>query len=164
MYLTYGNAGLLQLHVENTMALERPGKPEWTNSQSLWNGGWPSYEFGDGSNGYSGIMRLANGAPSVTVTSRSIADTPNVLTVEFQDALNGYQQDSYQMADPDDARLTGQQVSATLPALGLPNYDQAGRILKFTLDKSIRGNTYIQFETSVKAFGIRPGDLIRSRI
>jgi hypothetical protein len=160
LYLTYGNAGLLQLHVENTAALERPSKPEWSNSQSVWNGGWPSYEFGDGSNGYSGIMRLANGAPSVAVTSRGIADTPNALTVEFQDALNGYQQDSYQMADPNDARLTGQQVSATLPALGLPNYDQAARILKFTLDKSIRGNTYIQFETSVKSFGIRPGDLI----
>ena len=45
-------------------------------------------------------------------------------------------------------------------ALGLPNYDQAARILQFNLDKSIRGNTYIEFETSVKAFGIRPGDLI----
>ena len=160
LYLTYGTGGVLQLQVENTVALERPGKPDWSNSQAVLNGGWPSYEFGDGSNGYSGIMRLANGAPSVTVTSRPIADTPNFLTVEFQDSFNGYQQDSYQMADPIDTALTGQEVSGMLTALGIPNYDQAGRMLKFTLDKSIRGNTYIQFETSVKAFGIRPGDII----
>jgi len=160
LYLTYGPGGVLQLQVENTLALERATKPDWSNSTAELNGGWPSYEFGDGSSGYSGIMRLADGTPSVTVTSRSMADTPNVLTVEFQDSLNSYQQDSYQMVDPDDVGATGQEVSATLTALGLPNYDQASRILKFTLDKSIRGNTYVQFLTSVKAFGIRPGDLI----
>jgi hypothetical protein len=96
----------------------------------------------------------------VTLTSRSIADTPNRLSVEFQDALNGYQQDSYELVAPDDVALAGQEVSMTLSAMGLPNYDQAARILKFNLDKSVRGNTYIAFETSVKAFGIRPGDLI----
>jgi hypothetical protein len=45
-------------------------------------------------------------------------------------------------------------------ALGLPQYDQAARMLKFNLDKSIRGNTYIEFQTSVKVFGVRPGDII----
>jgi hypothetical protein len=80
--------------------------------------------------------------------------------VEFQDALNGYQQDSYELVDPDDVALAGQEVSSVLAALGIPNYDQAARILQFNLDKSVRGNTYIAFETSVKAFGIRPGDLI----
>jgi hypothetical protein len=160
LYLTYGPGGVLQLQVENTVALERASKPAWSNSRDELDGGWPSYEFGDGSNGYSGIMRLADGTPSVTVTSRSIADTPNVLTVEFQDALNSYQQDSYQLVDPNDVAATGQEVSATLTALGLPNYDQAARILKFTLDKSIRGNTYVQFLTSVRSFGVRPGDLI----
>ena len=43
---------------------------------------------------------------------------------------------------------------------GIPNFDQAARILKLNLDRSVRGNTYVEFETSVKAFGIRPGDLI----
>ncbi len=83
------------------------------------NGGWPSYEFGDGSNGFSGILRKPTGEPSVRVYSRSIADTPNCYAVEFQDALNGYQQDSYSLVDPDDVALSGQQVSATLTALGI---------------------------------------------
>ena len=160
LYLTYGPGGTLQLQVENTAALERPAKPAWSNSTEPLNGGWPSYEFGDGSNGVSGILRRPNGEPSVTVTARGIADTPNRLSVEFQDALNGYQQDSFELVDPADIALAGQEVSKTLPALGLPHYDQAARILKFNLDKSVRGNTYIEFDTSVKAFGIRPGDLI----
>ncbi len=45
-------------------------------------------------------------------------------------------------------------------AIGIPNYDQAGRILQFNLDKAVKGNVYIEFNTSVKAFGVRPGDII----
>lgn len=160
MYLTYGPSGTLQAKIENTIALESPAEPAWSNSTEPLNGGWPSYEFGDGSNGLSGIMRKANGASSVVVTARSIADTPNCMSVEFQDSLNGYQQDSYEIVDPDDIALTGQTTSATLMALGLPQFDQASRILKFNLDKSILGNTYIAFQTSIKTFGVSPGDLI----
>jgi hypothetical protein len=160
MYLTYGPAGVLQAKVENSIALQSPSRPAWSNSTETLNGGWPSYEFGDGSSGFSGIMRTANGASTVVVTSRSIANTPNCMSVDFQDALNGYQQDSYEMVDQDDIALTGQTTSATLMALGLPQFDQASRILKFNLDKSILGNTYIAFQTSIKTFGVSPGDVI----
>jgi hypothetical protein len=160
MYLTYGPAGVLQAKVENTIALEQPSQPSWSNSTESLNGGWPSYEFGDGSNGFSGILRKSNGASSVILKSRSIADSPNCMTVEFQDSLNGYQQDSYEMVDPDDIALTGQTTSAGLMALGIPQFDQASRILKFNLDKSVDGNTYVEFQTSIKAFGVSPGDII----
>jgi hypothetical protein len=82
------------------------------------------------------------------------------LAVEFQDALNEYQQDSYSLTDVDDVQRAGQEITAPITALGIPNYDQAARILKFNLDRAIRGNTYVQFQTSVKALGIQPGDLI----
>ena len=160
LYLTYGSGGMLQLSVENAIAAQQATKPTGSNSVEELNGGWPSYEFGDGSNGFTGILRRDNGEPSVSVSSRSIADTPNCYSVEFQDALNGYQQDSYSVVDADDISLAGQQVTAPLMAAGLANYDQAARILKFNLDKSVRGNTYVDFETSVRAFGVRPGDLI----
>jgi len=151
LYLTYGPGGVLQLQVENTAALQQPAKPDCSNSTQPLNGGWPSYEFDDGSSGFSGILRLPNGEPSVDSDARSIADTPNRLSVEFQDALNGYQQDSYELVDPDDVALAGQEVSMTLSAMGLPNYDQAARILKFNLDKSVRGNTYIAFRNQCKS-------------
>jgi len=160
LYLTYGAGGVLQVNVENSIALQQPTQSPYTNSTESLNGGWPAYEFGDGTLGVSGILRKATGEPTVVVSSRSITDTPNSLSIDFQDSLNGYQQDSYTVVDPDDISLTGQQVTATLMAIGLPGYDQAARILKFNLDKSLQGNTLIQFETSVQGFGIRPGDLI----
>jgi hypothetical protein len=160
LYLTYGGGGVLQVNVENSIALQQPGHSTWSNSTDSLDGGWPAYEFGDGTTGVSGILRKSTGEPSVVVSSRSIADTPNSLSIDFQDAMNSYQQDSYTVVDPDDVSLTGQQVTATLMAIGLPNYDQAARMLKFNLDKTLSGNTYIQFETSIMAFGIRPGDLI----
>jgi hypothetical protein len=160
LYLTYGPGGALQLQVENSLALQQPTQSAYTNSTGSLSGGWPAYEFGDGSSGVTGILRQQSGEPSFTISSRSIADTPNCFTIDFQDSLNSYQQDSYTVVDPDDIALAGQTVTATLMAIGLPNYDQAARILQFTLDKSVSGNTYIQFDASIKAFGIRPGDLI----
>lgn len=160
LLFTYSVGGLLQVEVENTLALQQPSKPPGSNSTEQLNGGWPAYEFSDGAAGISNILRKANGEPTVQVWSRSIAETPNQVTVEFQDALNEYQQDSLLLVDVNDVSLTGQVVTSALPALGIPNYDQAARILKFTLDKSVQGNTYVRFETSVKGLGLRPGDII----
>src|SRR5215831_21275136 len=101
-------------------------------------------------------MRKPTGEPSFRLYSRSMADTPNRFSVEFQDSLNEYQQDSFSLVDADDVALSGQEVSQTLPALGLANFDQAARILKVNLDKSIRGNTYVEFDTSVKSLGVKP--------
>ena len=160
LLFTYSVGGMLQLQVENAIALQQPTKPAWSNSTEPLNGGWPAYEFSDGSMGAANIVRKANGEPSVQVSSRSIVDTPNQATVEFQDAFNGYQQDSLLLVDVDDIELSGQVISTTLMGLGIPNYDQAARILRFTLDKAISGNTYLTFETSLKALGLRPGDII----
>jgi hypothetical protein len=160
LLLSYGVNGVLQLRMENRLSVESPDKPEWSNSRQMLDGGWPSYEFGDGTSMSSGILRKDSGEPGLRLFSRSMADTPNRLTVEFQDALNEYQQDSFSLVDPDDVGRSRQEISAPLSALGLPNFNQAARILKLALDKSIRGNTYVEFETSIKGFGIRPGDLI----
>ncbi len=160
LYLTYSPGGKLQLRCENTLALEQPVKAEGSNATETLNGGWPAYEFGDGSNGFSGILRKANGEPSIRLWSRSTAETPNRLAVEFQDAFNEYQHDSVSLVDVNDVLRTGQEVSATLPALGIPNFNQAARIVRFHLDKSIEGNSYVEFETTVRAFGLKPGDLI----
>ncbi len=160
LLFTYNVGGLLQLQVENSLALQQAAKPAWSNSTETLNGGWPSYEFSDGSAGIANILRKETGEPTVRMSSRSIADSPNQVTVEFQDSFNEYQQDSLLLVDVNDVALTGQVITTALPALGISNYDQAGRILKFALDKSIQGNTYIEFETSVKALGLRPGDII----
>jgi hypothetical protein len=160
LLLTYDAAGNLELRVENAISLQQPNQPEWSNSTENLADGWPSYEFGDGSNGISGLLRKPDGEPSIRIYSRSLADTPNRFAVEFQDSLNEYQQDSFSLVDPDDVTRAGQEVTATFNAIGIANFNQAARLLKWSLDKSIRGNTYIEFDTSVKAFGVRPGDII----
>ena len=160
LFLTFGFNGKLQLKVENTLALQQPTKPANSNATIVLNGGWPSYEFGDGANGTSGILRNPNGSSSVRLWARSAADCPNRLSVEFQDAFNEYQQDSFSLVDADDVSQTGQEINVTLPALGIANYDQAARILEFNLSKSIAGNFFVEFQTSVKALGLTPGDII----
>ena len=160
LFLTYGPNGLLQVRVENSIFLQQPVKPANSNASESLDGGWPAYEFGDGSTSATGVMRLADGASSVKLWSRGAADCPNRFSIEFQDSFNEYQQDSYSLVDADDVARTGQEISATVSALGIANSDQASRILKFNLDKSVQGNTYIEFQTSVKALGLKPGDLI----
>ena len=160
LYLAHNIDGRLQLRVEDTLALQQPSKPEGSNSLGVLDGGWPSYEFGDGTEGTSGILRKENGEPTIRFWSRSAADTPNRFSVEFQDAFNEYQQDSLSLVDIDDVLRTGQEISVSLNALGIPNFHQAARIIQLQLDKSIRGNTYVQFDTSVRGVGLKPGDLI----
>lgn len=158
LYLTFSATGLLQLNAEDTLALQQPSKLAGSNSTEPLNGGWPAYEFGD--NAFSGILRRDNGEVTLRVSSQSAAATPNRYTVEFQDEFNEYQQDSLSMVDVDDSLLCGQDIVVSLAALGLPNFDQAARAAALQLYKSVHGNTYVDFETSVKAVGLKPGDLI----
>ena len=158
LYLLLSTAGLLQLNLEDTLAAQQPTKAAGSNSTETLDGGWPAYEFGD--TAFSGIVRRSSGASSLSMSSRSAADSPNRYTVEFQDQFNEFQQDSLSLVDVNDALLCGQDVVVSLTALGLPNLDQAVRAAALQLYKSVYGNTYVEFETSVKAAGLRPGDII----
>ena len=160
LMLAYGNGGLLTLRVENTVALQQPAKPDGSNSTEELNGGWPSYEFSDSSATFSGLVRNANGDPAIRLWAQSGAGTANRLTVEFQDEFNEYQQDSLSLVDVDDAVLTQREVTTSFAALGLPNFDQATRMLQLQLQKTIEGYTFIDFETTVRGVGLSPGDLI----
>jgi hypothetical protein len=160
LILTYESGGLLALRVENTLALQQPSKPDGSNSAATLAGGWPAYEFSDGSAAFSGLLRKSSGEPAIRLRAQSTSATPNRLTVEFQDEFNEYQQDSLSLVDVDDALLTDRQVTAAFPALGLPNFDQAARALQLQLSRAIDGYTFIDFETTVKGIGLSPGDLI----
>lgn len=160
LLLTFGANGRLRLTAENTIGRQQETKPEGSNSAEMVRGGWPAYEFGDGTNGTTGILRRSNGEPSLRVWSRTTAESPNRWSVEFQNSFNEYQQDSVSLADMDDVLAAGQELSAMVPALGLPHFDQAARVTRFHLMKSIEGNRYVEFETGPQALGLRPGDLI----
>ncbi|MBI4876808.1 MAG: hypothetical protein HY822_19400 [Acidobacteria bacterium] len=153
-------AGRLELVAEEALPVQTPVKPEGSNATEPLMEGWPAYEFGDGSTAASGILRRESGESTVRLWSRPAADCPNRVSVEFQDAFNEYQQDSLSLVDVDDARATGHEIGATLNALGLANLDQALRVAWRQLKRWVEGNTYIEFESSVRALHLRPGDLI----
>jgi Putative phage tail protein len=160
LMLSYDTSGLLNLRIENTLALQQPTAPDGTNSTEPLNGGWPSYEFSDGSATFSGILRDSKGNPAIRLYSQNGTSTTNQLTVEFQDEFNQFQQDSLTLVDIDDSMLTDRIVTAPFPGVGLPNFDQATRMLQLQLNKTIAGYTLVEFSTSVKGIGIAPGDLI----
>ena len=72
LLLTYGMNGALQLRVENRASLEQPSKPAWSNAVEVLNGGWPSYEFGDGSNGFSVSSPVVSGVAQFQLTGLSV--------------------------------------------------------------------------------------------
>ncbi|HZQ50629.1 MAG TPA: phage tail protein [Bryobacteraceae bacterium] len=160
LMLRYGATGLLELLPETTLAAQQPVLPDGGNSVEPLDGGWPAYEFSDSSAPFSGIVRNSNGTPSIRLVSRSIAETSNRLSVEFQDASNEYQQDSLSLLDADDSALVGYEISSQSTALGIANYSQATRVLLRQLDKSIKGNLFLEFQTSFRALKVRPGDII----
>jgi hypothetical protein len=160
LYITYGPGGLLELHSEGSFAIQHPNKADGSNSTEKLNEGWPSYEFGDASSPFSGLLRRENGEPSLRFFAKSTGDSPNRYSVEFQDAFNEYQQDSLSLVHVEDVLSTGQEVSTRLNALGIPNFSQAARVIRRQLSKAVDGNFFAEFETSVRGIGLKPGDLI----
>ncbi|HEX4231181.1 MAG TPA: phage tail protein [Bryobacteraceae bacterium] len=160
LMIRFGVNGLLELLPETTIAMQQQTLPDGGNSTATLNGGWPAYEFSDGSGPFSGIARTASGASSIILTSRSLAETSNRLSLEYQDASNEYQQDSLSLVDADDLALIGYEISSQSTALGVANASQATRVLLRQLDKSTKGNRFIEFQTSFRAMKVRPGDII----
>ncbi|MCC6585581.1 MAG: hypothetical protein IT168_02580 [Bryobacterales bacterium] len=160
MFLVINQNGRLALRVEGTFALQQGDRQVGTNAQQKLNGGWPAYEFGDGTDGKSGIVRKPNGQSSVTLWARGTAECANRWSVEFQDSFNEYQQDSLSLVDVDDVRAIRQELSATSTALGVTNFHQAARVLRLQLNKALKGNIFLSFQTSVRGVCLRPGDLI----
>ncbi|MBV9500322.1 MAG: hypothetical protein JO138_13195 [Acidobacteriaceae bacterium] len=160
LMLRYGSTGLLELVPETTLSAQQPSLPDGSNSTEPLNDGWPAYEFSDASGPFSGIVRNLNGTSTVRLISRSISETSNRLSVEFQDESNEYQQDSLSLADSDDSALIGYEISSQSTALGIANFSQATRVLLRQLGKSTGGNVFIEFQTSFRALKVRPGDII----
>ena len=124
IYLALGPSGAIEARVEDTFALQQPVKPAGSNALSPFNGGWPAYEFDASS-----ISRKPDGSASVRITSKGAQDTPNRLSVEFQDNFNQFQQDSLSLVDEDDVDLCGQEIAASYDAVGISTFNQASRML-----------------------------------
>jgi len=160
LWLRYGSDGRIEVLVEGPVAVQQPRKVAWSNSSEPLNGGWAAYEFGDGTGGFSGILCRSSGEPTLRLWSVPASEVVTRYSVEFQDELNGYQQEGLSLVDTDEVQRVGFEVAGDFPALGLPNFHQAARVLRRQLEKNTRGNLYVEFETSVRGLYLRPGDII----
>ena len=160
LLLTVDEDGRLMAGPETTIAKQHSEKRDGSNAEAAISGGWPAYEFGDGTSGRTGILRQDSGKSTFRIWRRAASEVPNRLTVEYQDSLREYAQDTLSLVDYEEVERRGMETSAPSSAIGLPHFDQAARILRLQLQRGIAGNHFIEFESSVQAFGLRPGDLI----
>ncbi|MBL8213042.1 MAG: hypothetical protein JNK87_20165 [Bryobacterales bacterium] len=160
LILGYDEAGKLQVSLEGSLATQQPDPPAGTNAEMALDGGWPCYEFGDGTAGRSGIARTSQGASSLRLWTRAAADVPNRFSLEYTDEFNQYRRDSLSLVDVTDVSRGGQELNGTVGAMGVPNQSQALRTLHRHLRRSTEGNLYVEFETSVKGVMVAPGGLI----
>ncbi len=62
--------------------------------------------------------------------------------------------------DVDDSLLTGREVTTAFTGIGLPNFDQATRMLQLQLSSRLTEMCSWNFRRRLKGVGIAPGDLI----
>jgi hypothetical protein len=160
LHLRYNFAGQIECAAESTLAWQQAEKPEGSNAAGPIAGGWPAYEFGDGTEGRGGIVLDEAGVPSIRLWSQAAVDTPNRVSVEFQDSLNLYKHDSLTVIDEESANRTGYEISSALPAIGIGNRDQARRMANRFLRKAVEGDLFCELTTTIKGFFLRPNDLV----
>lgn len=159
LMLGYDAAGRVDLRVEGKLQEQHATKAAGSNASAVLDGGWPAYEFGDGTRGLTDIL-LQGETSTFRLWSRGSGESPNRMSLDFANAHADYQQDGVSLADFGDIERTGQEVSAVLPAVGVSSLTQALRALRLQLRKSTEGNLYASFRTGARGIGIRPGDIV----
>lgn len=152
--------GQISVIVEGSISDQQPTQAAHSNAKSQLDGGWPSFEANDGSTGDCTIL-ADNGADiDLHLFCQPTSQTPNRLTVEYQDSRNDYRNGSLSLVDMDDVARAGSEIPGIFRGLGIPSKSQAERVLSKELARSVDGNLYAEFTTTVKGLGTQPGDII----
>lgn len=178
--LISANAGKLQLFLKQTLADQQPQPVEGSNydtpiDSALGDGtpsvGYAAYHFDEGS-----ILRKgdASTGSSFKLEQRRISDTPNSVTMDFQDEDFSYVTDTLNLVDAEAIGRAKQEVVGGVTADGVNNFDQCRRILQTQFAEAFRGNprtgtnqandsggTWIlTFDASFRAIHLRVGHLV----
>jgi len=140
-------AGLLQLSIDQTLADQQPSPMTGSNDNTPRSSataagspasGYVAYAFNE-----SNILRKDDGinSPSTfTIEQRGIYDTPNEVSITFQDEDFSYGQDSLTIDDTQHISRSGQKIGGSITTEGLQNFDQAARCIQTQLATQFRGN------------------------
>ncbi len=166
--------GKLHLYVKQTLADQQPATISGSNYDAAVTS---KTAAGGAANGYvayrfDAASILRSDLPiSLRELSRASADSPNRLSVAFQDRVNDYAISTLSVVDSDDAgRLEGQEVVGGLTATpeGLTSYADAMRAARVSMAEIHRGNTaadtrgtrVFEWDTTVRASHLRVGHIV----
>jgi hypothetical protein len=118
--------------------------------------------------GYVAYRFTEDNAISVRGIPRPISDSPNRVQFQFQDAENNFSATSLAISESYDVERVGSEVSQSIDANCIANYDQASRIGKMTLKETLRGNPqgdtrgtqWFEIRTSIRAIRIMIGQIV----
>ena len=160
LLLRLNEQGQINVIVEGSLDDQQPAQSVHTNATSPLSGGWPSFEANDGSTSSCTILANKSSDIDLRLFCQPTSQTPNRLTVEYQDSRNDYQNGSLSLVDLDDVARAGSEIPGIFRGLGIPSQSQAERVLSKELAKSVDGNLFAEFSTTVKGLGMQPGDII----
>lgn len=166
--------GKLHLYVKQTLADQQPATISGSNydtavssktAAGVVTNGYMAYRFDAAS-----ILR-SDLPISLKELSRASADSPNRLSVTFQDRTNDYATSNLSVVDSDDAgRLEGQEIAGGLAATpdGLTSYADAMRAARVSMAEIHRGNTaadtrgtrVFEWDTTVRGSHLRVGHIV----
>ncbi len=173
------NTGLLTLGIKQTLGDQQPVPIVGSNYNVAVTSVDASGNEADGFVAYNfdfdSIIKDAQGRSSLTISQRSIQDTPNKTTLQFLNRENSYSQDSITVVDIEDVARTNQETTGSMPVMGVQTFDHARRILNNWLAENYRGNprfdylgsaigdtggtAVFDFHTSVKGVHLMVGQL-----
>jgi hypothetical protein len=160
LLLRLNEQGQINVIVEGTVSNQQSVQMIHSNATSQLNGGWPSFEANDGATGDCTILANKQGDIDLRLFCQPTSQTPNRLTVEYQDSRNDYANGSLSLVDLDDVARAGSEIPGICRALGIPSQSQAQRVLSKEIARCVDGNLFAEFSTTVKGLGMQPGDII----
>lgn len=178
-YLAWGQSGLLQLFINQTLADSQPSAVTGSNyntavSSVLADGtvsnGHVAYLFSESS-----IATTRDGELDLEFEQNATVTTPNQIFIQFQDEDNQYVDDSLGEFDVNAVARSGGSlqpggslIPETLGVLGISNFDQAVRIANVYLAERQYGNELgepigtriLVIGTSVRCESLRVGHIV----
>lgn len=181
MLIPNSTNGLLQVFIKQTMADQQPAGIVGSNMDlpvasikasnvllSIADGaagtGYSAYDFDETS-----ILEDASGNSTLKITQRTVVDSPNSISANFQDMDNAYVVDSMTELDPVDIARSGQTVNGSVQTDGLNSFDQGQRIFETRFAETFRGNPrgdsggtlLFEFQTTQKVAHLQVGHICR---
>lgn len=150
-YLAWGQNGLLQLYINQTLGDSQPSTIPGSNyntgvSSKLADGttatGYLAYLFDE-----SNIFRNPSGDPDIEFSANATVQTPNQIIINFQDEDNQFVDDSANIVDVNAVNRAGSTlqpggsiIPETFNVIGISNFDQATRVANVYMAERQYGN------------------------